>query len=66
MPWELGYFDGFRPEKVSVLPLANEENDDFKGQEYLDLYPKITKNNYFKEIKEAWVNGKKLSNFINQ
>ena len=41
MPWELGYFDGFRPEKVSVLPLTFEENEEFKGQEYLELYPTI-------------------------
>ncbi|MFW2078523.1 toll/interleukin-1 receptor domain-containing protein [Acinetobacter sp. ULE_I010] len=65
MPWELGYFDGFRPEKVSVLPLTFQENEEFKGQEYLDLYPVITKSDYFNELKYAWVKGKKLSDFVN-
>ncbi|MEJ2898646.1 toll/interleukin-1 receptor domain-containing protein [Acinetobacter sp. NS-4] len=65
MPWELGYFDGFRPEKVSVLPLAFKENEEFQGQEYLELYPKITKNDYFNKLKYAWVKGKRLSDFVN-
>jgi hypothetical protein len=41
MPWELGYFDGFRPGKVAILPLVNRPNDDYVGQEYLGLYPKM-------------------------
>jgi hypothetical protein len=65
MPWELGYFDGFRPEKVSVIPLTFEENEEFKGQEYLELYPTITKSEYFNELKYAWVKGKRLPDFIN-
>lgn len=40
MPWELGYFDGFRPERVAVLPLV-ESGQSFRGQEYLGLYPKL-------------------------
>jgi hypothetical protein len=41
MPWELGYFDGFRPGFVGILPLVQSSYDDFKGQEYLGLYPYI-------------------------
>jgi hypothetical protein len=40
MPWELGYFDGLRG-AVSVLPVAKNENEGFKGQEFLGLYPYI-------------------------
>lgn len=40
MPWELGYFDGFR-QAVAVLPVAQQSSDSFKGQEYLGLYPNI-------------------------
>lgn len=65
MPWELGYFDGFRPEKVSVLPLTFEEDEEFKGQEYLELYPIISKSDYLNELKYAWVRGKRLSDFVN-
>lgn len=38
MPWELGYFDGFKPDRVAVLPLV-EAGGRFRGQEYLGLYP---------------------------
>jgi hypothetical protein len=46
MPWELGYFDGFRPNQVAVLPLVDDPKQTFKGQEYLALYPVIDKDNY--------------------
>lgn len=46
MPWELGYFDGYRPGKVSILPLLETESSTFKGQEYLSLYPIMGKNDY--------------------
>jgi hypothetical protein len=41
MPWELGYFDGFRPEHVAILPLVKTEGSGFAGQEYLGLYPHL-------------------------
>jgi TIR domain len=40
MPWELGYFDGFR-QTVAILPIAQTSADSFAGQEYLGLYPYI-------------------------
>lgn len=45
MPWELGYFDG-KKNKVAILPISAAENssDSYTGQEYLGLYPYITKN----------------------
>lgn len=43
MPWELGYFDGFRPGKVAILPVMDRADQTFAGQEYLGLYPKVTK-----------------------
>ena len=46
MPWELGYFDGFKPNQVAVLPLVDNSSDTFRGQEYLNLYPAIRKNTY--------------------
>ncbi len=44
MPWELGYFDAFQ-QKVAILPIVVEvtSSDDYKGQEYLGLYPYVTK-----------------------
>jgi hypothetical protein len=43
MPWELGFFDGYRPGGVAIMPLLESESDGFAGQEYLGLYPKVTK-----------------------
>ena len=44
MPWELGYFDGYNG-KVAIVPISNSVNSDnvFEGQEYLGLYPYMTK-----------------------
>jgi TIR domain len=41
MPWELGYFDGYRPGRVGILPIVSTPGASFVGQEYLGLYPLI-------------------------
>ena len=41
-----GYFDGLRGGQVAIMPLVDNENDTFTGQEYLGLYPKVTKDTY--------------------
>lgn len=46
MPWELGYFDGFRTGGVAILPLLDTEDDPFPEQEYLSLYPVVDKTIY--------------------
>lgn len=46
MPWELGYFDGFMPDGVAIMPVLDSQTDTFKGQEYLGLYPIIQKDTY--------------------
>jgi hypothetical protein len=43
MPWELGYFDGFKPSYVWILPLVSAYDSEFSGQEYLGLYPPVEK-----------------------
>lgn len=62
MLWELGYFDGFKG-KVAILPLVENSNDVFEGQEFISLYPSIEQyganfyiDNPFKELIE-WVKG---------
>ena len=40
--WELGFFDGFK-EKVAILPMQENSWSDFKGEEFLTLYPLIDK-----------------------
>lgn len=43
MPWELGYFDGFKNGGVAILPVLDKSDSPFEGQEYLGLYPVITR-----------------------
>ena len=40
MPWELGFFDGLKG-KVGVIPVTQDQEEDFKGEEYLSLYPYV-------------------------
>lgn len=40
MPWELGYFDGLRG-MVGIFPVTQQQEERFKGEEYLSLYPYI-------------------------
>lgn len=46
MPWELGYFDGFKPGGVAIMPVLDSPTDTFKGQEYLGLYPIVKRDTY--------------------
>ena len=43
MPWELGYFDGFKPGRVWILPLVSNSDSEFEGHEYIGLYPAVEK-----------------------
>ena len=43
MPWELGYFDGIKPQQVWILPLVTDYDSEYKEQEYLGLYPPVEK-----------------------
>lgn len=40
-PWEVGIFSGMKNFRCANLPLVDKSNDDFKKQEYLELYPYI-------------------------
>ncbi|MFJ3393666.1 hypothetical protein [Leifsonia aquatica] len=41
MPWELGFFDGFRGRESVAIMALNDQSGRSVGQEYLELYPKI-------------------------
>lgn len=41
MPWEIGYYDGFRRDRIAIFPLLPAGQSAFVGQEYLGLYPYI-------------------------
>jgi hypothetical protein len=41
VPWELGYFDGLKGNRVAILPVLDDWKTSSDGQEYLGLYPVI-------------------------
>lgn len=41
MPWELGYFNGRNKGLIGVLPVLDDPDEAFEGQEFLGLYPVI-------------------------
>jgi len=57
MPWECGYFDGHKG-KVAICPIVmNVAQNEYKGQEYLGLYPYIDKAESKDEASRTlWVN----------
>lgn len=62
MPWELGYMDG-ETQKCAILPITDYEKSVFIGQEFLSVYPYITKEavnrlvqHNFSDDKTIWVN----------
>lgn len=70
MPWELGFFDGFKSEAIAILPLTENENDTYDGQEYLSLYPLVTKDKYSNGQSDVFVEDKptqwkSLRDFVN-
>ena len=66
MPWELGYFDGYKPNKIGILPIRQNPEGYYTGQEYLGLYPKIEKNslNVLNELKYAEINGSLFTTYF--
>ena len=40
-PWEVGVFSGMKDLKCANLPLIEDYNEDFKKQEYLEIYPYV-------------------------
>jgi hypothetical protein len=60
MPWELGYVDAKTKSRVGIIPIVEEKEKDteFKGREYLGLYPYLDKTGdrfYLHESARRWV-----------
>ncbi len=56
MPWELGYMDGKKNGRVAILPVSDTNTNHYYGQEYLGLYPYISKEKGRDNIYKIWVN----------
>jgi hypothetical protein len=54
MPWELGFKDG-QNNRSAILPLQATSPVDYKGQEYLGIYPYITQQRSDKLEERLWV-----------
>lgn len=59
VPWEIGYTDGYKSDKIVILPFS-VNNEEYKGNEYLKLYKSIQNIagilKYYNPVKE--LNGK--------
>jgi hypothetical protein len=56
MPWEAGLMDGLKG-RVAICPLMGGQDSNFKGQEYLSIYPYVSIDKVDKTGKDAlWVN----------
>lgn len=42
MPWELGYIDA-KTSRVAILPIMDQSTNGYYGQEYLGMYPHVTR-----------------------
>lgn len=42
MPWECGFVDG-KKDKAAILPIVDVHTEEYIGQEYLSLYPYVSK-----------------------
>ena len=60
-PWELGYADG-KKNRAAILPILNNGSNEYKGLEYLGIYPYIDYNTSINGKYEFWVNDQKDRN----
>lgn len=54
MPWELGYKDG-ASNRAAVLPIVDLRSEKFHGQEYLGLYPYVTRARNNRGELQLWI-----------
>ena len=54
MPWELGFKDG-QNNRSAILPIQENRPDNYKGREYLGIYPYITQQLSNMEEEKLWV-----------
>ena len=70
MPWELGFFDGYKPKKIAILPITSDSNkyENYIGVEYLSLYPYIEVGTSTLWLKDPENHNyiRELDNFINK
>jgi len=68
MPWELGYFDGLKKGKIAVLPITDNADETFKGEEYVGLYDIVKRESNWSrgDGYNLTVNGERLSTWISK
>jgi hypothetical protein len=55
MPWELGFFDGYKG-RVGIVPVTRNQEEYFMGEEYLNLYPHVDRMTTKQGIQKLWIN----------
>ena len=55
MPWEIGFFDGHKG-RVGIMPITRAQEETFKGEEYLSLYPYVDRARIKDGEDRLWIN----------
>lgn len=56
MPWELGFKDGHN-RKAAILPVSQTDSYSYVGQEYLGIYPYVSKDTIAgSAVEKLWIN----------
>ncbi|WP_446786824.1 hypothetical protein [Macellibacteroides fermentans] len=63
-PWELGYFDAKSAGRCSILPVLNQNEIDFYGQEYLGLFPYLQYDEGSDNKMDFWVHEPRTRKYI--
>ena len=76
-PWEVGVFSGIKNFRCANLPIVEREKEEYKNQEYLELYPYVEyeliqgkpqydfwvcENDFKYTSLKNWINGQQLVN----
>lgn len=64
-PWELGFCDGLHG-AVAIFPITDVAEEDFRGQEYLGIYPYVDHNtiSHELEVKRSRYEARKWSSWV--
>jgi len=65
MPWECGFYDGHNGH-VAILPVVENRNSIFLGQDYLGLYPTAEKLQYGSSIDKLYIKNKTNSELFDR
>ena len=55
IPWELGFKDGHNT-RAAILPVSRQSTQTYNGQEYLGIYPYVSRDRDTAQKERLWIN----------